>query len=404
MLFTLCDELEYYLSVNEISLVYYGNLCEIEQHLLYQLNVLKVYSVTQNRSGFYAIESNHGRESIKKLSLDLENIETEAVLIYRYLSNEELEIIKFNRQNIKYYILPHRLLDINYIQKSIVANISNSSIIADCSNSSSVQNYGYLKEIFSTKNILRISSINRQTDKNNKKNDSSRLPVVFLFLIKALINPVNELKRYYILIKYSNLRMLSRFIELLLFFDFIINAIIIKSFKLVSVYIYYKTNFLAGLLKVMLIRLGFGLRHILLMTGFKSFGFFIDSYYILVRIKKFVYSVYDRLFYFIYYRFIYFLYYKVFYFIYYNIFKAFFSFFYYKLFYFLYYRVGYYLYYQTRHFLLMSAFKTYGIVYDFCMLLYRFVKLVLMYPFFKIYWFSRYQYEKRIKKYYSHDI
>lgn len=396
MLFTFCDEPEYYLSVNEISLVYYGNLCEIEQHLLYRLNVLRVYPATQNRSGFYAIESSHGRESVKKLSLDLENIETEAVLIYRYLSNQELEIIKFNRQNIKYYILPHRLLDINYLQQDIIANIKNAFIITDYSNSSFVQNYSYLKNIFNTKNMLRITSVNMLAEKNSTKDDSLQLPVFILFLIKVLINPVNEIKRYYVLIRYSNLRMLSRFIELLLFLDFIINAILIKSVKSVLNYIYYKANFLAGVLKVMLIRLGYLFRHILLMSGFKSFGFVADCYYFLIRIKDHIHVIYDKLVYYIYYRFIYFLYYKVFGFFYYDLLK--------KFIYFIYFKICYFLYYKVKHFLLMAAFKTYGIIYDFVTLSFRFVKLVLMYPFFKVYWFSRFQYKKRINKHYSHDL
>jgi hypothetical protein len=51
----------------------------------------------------------------------------------------------------------------------------------------------------------------------------------------------------------------------------------------------------------------------------------------------------------------------------------------------------------------MAAFKVYGLAYDTAMLSYRFVKLVLLYPLRKVYWFTSFQYDKRIKKYFKNE-
>ena len=370
--------------MNEISLIYYGDLAQIQQHLLYLLNILKVRSATQDRSGFYAIESRHGYESAKRLTLDPGNTEAEAVLIYRYLSDEELSQIQTGRSNVKYYVLPHKLFDLEYIGRVLEKILMQTWIITDYSNSSKVQNYSVVKKAFNTKNMLRINTPSAQAGANAKTEKAIPLPVLVLFLMKILINPINEINRYYVLIKYSNLRLLSRFIELLLFLDFIVKAVVFKTL----VHTYYQFKFLSGVLKVLLIKFGFFIRHILLMMGFRSFGFFIDSYYLIVR-------SFNRLIYYFYYRFTFFIYYKVLYSLYFDIVKP--------VLHTIYYRLGYFLFYRLKHFCLMTAFKTYGILFDCSMFLFRFTKLIIMYPVFKIIWFSTFQYEKRVKKYFSHD-
>ena len=51
-----------------------------------------------------------------------------------------------------------------------------------------------------------------------------------------------------------------------------------------------------------------------------------------------------------------------------------------------------------RHIMLMAIFKTYGMLVDFLFFIHRFCTLILPYPLFKIYWFCRFQYNKRLKK------
>ena len=72
-------------------------------------------------------------------------------------------------------------------------------------------------------------------------------------------------------------------------------------------------------------------------------------------------------------------------------------------------------YYSIRHIILMATFKSYGLLVDayyaiirvlnFCYFIlikkyfyHILVQKYLLFPFFKIYWFTSYQYKKRIKK------
>lgn len=56
---------------------------------------------------------------------------------------------------------------------------------------------------------------------------------------------------------------------------------------------------------------------------------------------------------------------------------------------------------KIRHYFLIAMFKSYGLLYDLVMFVARITKLYLMYPFFKIYWFISFQYNKRIKKFFA---
>lgn len=252
--------------MNEISFIFYGELSEVQSHLLFRLNVLKVQSALPNRSGLYAVEFRHGRETTRKLTLDLENIESEAVLIYRYLSDKEMDVLINNKQNIKFYILPHRLFDLDYIRDKILTKAAQAWIIADYSNSSSVQNYHVLKKALNSKNMLRITSLGAVSGIKAENANSIQWPIFILFLMKIFFNPANE-------IKYSNSRVLDRIMELRLCIQYIF---------------------------------------------------------------------------------------------------------------------------------LMILFKTYGLFFDICTFSYRKTKLIILYPFFKIYWFTAFQYKKRIKKHDSH--
>jgi hypothetical protein len=56
--------------------------------------------------------------------------------------------------------------------------------------------------------------------------------------------------------------------------------------------------------------------------------------------------------------------------------------------------------YKIKHFFLMALYKFYGLLFDAGTFSYRVTKLYLMYPVFKIFWFTRFQYNKRIKKFF----
>jgi len=62
-------------------------------------------------------------------------------------------------------------------------------------------------------------------------------------------------------------------------------------------------------------------------------------------------------------------------------------------------RIQNFLVFKVRHFFLMALFKSYGLAYDLVMFAARVTKLYLLYPFFKVYWFTSFQYTKRIKKF-----
>ncbi|MEQ1723914.1 MAG: hypothetical protein ABL930_12120, partial [Pseudobdellovibrio sp.] len=165
---------------------------------------------------------------------------------------------------------------------------------------------------------------------------------------------------------------------------FIFKAVVVKFAKIAVQQAYYKFHFILGLLRVLIIKCGFGIRHILLMCGFKSFGFFVDSFNFFVRLKNAVVNLFIyTLWHFIFYQVGHYIFYRVGYFI--------------------FYRVGYYIFYNVRHAVYMTAFKTYGLVVDVSLASYKFFKLVLLYPLRKAYWFTSFQYNKRIKKYFKND-
>ncbi len=427
--------------MNEISLIFYGDRREVEHHLLVQLNLLKVLPSIENRSGFYINESRFGRDSLKKISLDIESGDAETILIYRYLSEKELSTLKNAVSGKKYYILPHKMFDLIYIKSKIMNLLPQAYVVTDLSEGSSLRSGRLVKSRLAPKNIVNMKSVGANHKSGDGQKSGARLPVLLLFLFKIFINPISELRRLSILIKYSNLRWISRILELVFAIEFVVNAVVIKHAKLLLIHTYYKSNYLRGVLKVVVIRAGFAFRHLILMSGFKSYGFFVDKYYQVIKpTQKFViyrvaYFLYYRVLYFLFFNVFYFLYsqirlalilfyYRVLYFLFFNVFYFLYSqirlaliLFYYRVLYFLYnrirmglilfyYRVLYFLFYtifnffrfQVRHFILISAFKIYGWMYDSALFLYRVTKLWLLYPVFKIYWFLAFQYKKRIKK------
>lgn len=377
---------EYYFIMTEASLVYYGNFEDVEKHLLSFLKVLKVEPPTQDYSGFYIKETKYGFVSLRRISLDLNETGVKDFLIYRYQSPEELKRLQAANPENKYYVLLHRYLDITYLRDNLQNVGDQAFLMVDYASSSSIQNFHYARKNWNHQNFIKINLNKNENNQQIQTTEGFQLPVLLLFLAKGLFNPVNELKRYFILLKYSNLRILSRFIELLLFLDFI--------FKFTFLQIFYKGLHIAGEFKILLIKLGFLLRHILLMCGFKSFGIFVDIFNLLVRLKDYIINlmVY-RLWHFIFYKLVHFLYYKVGYFVYYRILYYFFVH--------IIYLNSISVYYFLRHIILMTTYKVYGFLYDTAMISFRIAKLYLLYPIRKLFWFCRFQYNKRIKKYFA---
>lgn len=334
--------------------MFYGESTKVQNHLLFHLKLLKLLPATETRTGFYAIESRFGREIPRKISLDPLNQGAEAVLLYRYLSEEELLQLQAAAPTV-FYILPHKLFDRDYIKKTLLPRVPQAGFISDFSGTSFVHGFNLVKKEFKVGNILRLKSTGHQNNENESGSRGVQLPVLILFLLKIFMNPVNEIRRYSLLLKYSNLRILSRFLELFLAIDFVLNAVILKTLRQLLIRVWYSSNFILGLFRVALIKLGFGIRHVFLMSGFKSYGILVDVYYSVLRVGQFV---------------LYFLYYRV-----------------------LLRGLAY-----LRHVVLISSFRFYGLFFDLCTFSYRFTKLVLLYPFFKIYWFMAFQYKKRIKK------
>ena len=360
--------------------MFYGELSKVQNHLLFHLKLLKLLPPTETRNGFYAIESRYGREIPKKLALDPACHEGEAVLLYRYLSEEELQNLETTAlKSVVFYILPHKMFDRDYIKKTLLPRVPQAGFISDFSGSSLVHSFNLVRKEFKAGNILRLKSTGQNQSESESSGPMIQLPVLILFLLKIFMNPVNEIRRYSLLIKYSNLRILSRFFELFLAVDFVINAVVIRLLRLLVLRIWYSSHYLVGFYRVVLIKLGFGIRHVFLMSGFKSYGLVVDTYFSVLRwASSLLQLVFYRGLYFLYYRVGYFLFYGVFYFLYYRIFLT-----------------GYAV---LRHAVLISIFRLYGLAFDICTFSYRIAKLKLLYPVFKIYWFLAFQYEKRIKK------
>lgn len=407
--------------MSESKLVFYGDSDQIQQNMLYLMEFVEIRVVNDEKAGFYLNENKYGTVSEVKLSLDLENLSADAVLLYRYLSDTELDIIKNADRPLKYFILAHKNLDLSYIKK---IGLSPTQIVVLCGqiNSPSLKNKSSVSKVIDTKNFSSLRSVVAQSKTGRKESD---LPLIFLLLIKFFVSPINSVKGFVSRLKHSNIRVLDRFVELVYFAIFILNAILWKYARILGGGAWYSFDKCIVLLRVCAIKIGFGIRHVLLMTGFKSFGVFIDTSHAFIRMwDKFMDFVVYKFLYRIYYRGIFafgvFCFYRVlvpmWQFISYKILIKSWNFFWYKCVFFLYYRVGYFLYYnvwfylyyviltnighffkyQVRHFILMSLYKIYGLLYDMWTLFYRIFKLYLLYPVRKTYWFCSYQYKKRI--------
>lgn len=439
--------------MNESKLIFYGLEQDIRQHMLYIMNFVEVRPAEDGKSGFFIQENRYGQLDIKRIDVDSHTSqETDAILLYRYLSEAEKKKISSQNALKKYYILSHKHFDLSYLESLGIA-ATQTVVLCGHLNSTALKDRQYIRRQFKTNNIsiLKMPVIKAPKVKTN----AIELPLIFLLFLKFFVNPINEAKGFFERVKHSNIRVVYHFFELLSFLGFVCKAIVWKYLLILLGSLWRILNSIFVLLKILAIKIAYGIRHLLLMMGFKSFGIFIDSYHAFIRmwdrfmdvfVYKFLYQIYFNYIFkgalFIYHQVIMksinFIFYKiilsiwaffrgyvwVFFkvyiwnFIFYKIIMNIFvflklhvwDFLYYKLGYFLYYRVFYYFYfvlvkgvinfvkYDVRHFFLMCLYKGYGVLYDLSTFLYRITKLYLLYPLRKLYWFCNYQYNTRVKR------
>lgn len=529
--------------MNLVSFIFFGKETELDSIILKKLKVLEFRPAENEYSGLYVVEKKYGQQDIRKIDLSYKAESEGDWLIYRYLSDDELLAIKTNSINKRLYILMHNYYSYDFLMSDpIIKNKENQLLyIVDAANDE-FKTSDYVNKRLKTKNIYQLQRIaNKKKDEATHSNLKNNFLLYWVgFLVKALLNPAQELSRFVAILRYSKLRIFGRSLELVLFAHFILKKIIFTPLQISIIKIYHFIIWLGGCFKIVLIKLGFLIRHILLMMGFKSFGALIDSTHFAIRLKDFIvkWSYYNFLhrmyydyvraffikifelltkFYFkylhsayfktihtfyykvlhktyfktihafyykvihklyfqivhrfyhnvvkkildyiwvnflsilifdfivkrVYYGFIFKIYYSVvftFYhkvlkktftsvffgfiqplyyavivnFLYYGILHAFYHKVVVKAFVFLKYKLVFSVYYgffvpsyhsllnilryKIRHWILLLYYKTYGFLFDCCTFGYRVFKLYLMYPFFKVYWFTKFQFNKRIKK------
>ncbi|WP_041575142.1 hypothetical protein [Pseudobdellovibrio exovorus] len=285
--------------MNESKLIFYGQEQDIRQHMLYVMNFVEVRPVEDNKSGFFIQENRYGQLDLKKIDVDY-NFEQEvgAVLLYRYLSEAEKEKISSQDSLKRYYVLSHKHFDLSYLEELGIA-ATQTIILCGHLNSTALKDRQYISRQFKTKNIsiLKMPAIKTQ----KVKTKTVGLPLIFLLFLKFFVNPINEAKGFFERVKHSNVRLVYRFFELLSFLGFVCKAIIWKYILIFLGGLWKTLNYGFVLVKIVAIKIAYGVRHLLLMMGFKSFGIFIDSYHAFVRVwdrfmdvfvYKFLYRIY----------------------------------------------------------------------------------------------------------------
>lgn len=513
--------------MNLVSFIFFGKETELDSIILKKLKVVEFRPIENGYKGLYAVEKKYGLQDIRKIDLSYQDENEGDWLIYRYLSNDELLAIKSNSINKRLYILMHNYYSYDFlISDPIIKNKEDQLLyVVDAANDE-FKTSDYVNKRLKTKNIYQLqkTAVKKKDEAVQVSLKNNFLVYWVGFLIKALLNPAQELSRFAAILRYSKLRIFGRFLELILFLHFIVKKVIFIPLQVAFIKIYHFVIWLGGCFKIVLIKLGFLVRHVLLMMGFKSFGALIDSTHFAIRFKdfiikwsyynfihrvyydyvraffikifeliakfyfKYLHSAYFKTIHAFYYRVIHKLYFQVVHRFYHNvvkkildyiwvnflsiiifdfivkrvyygfIFKIYYSvvftfyhevlkkvftalffgfiqpiyytvfvnFLYYgilhtfyhkivvKAFVFLKYKLVFTVYYgffvplyhnvlnilryKIRHLVLLTYYKAYGFLFDSCTFGYRIFKLYLMYPFFKVYWFTKFQFNKRIKK------
>ncbi len=420
----------------ENKITYYGNPI----NLIGSLATLEIFStVVEN----FDIDNHcilrgrkYGQVVEQKLHLDCTTISqnafnqgSNAFLVYKYLSFFELETLKHHFENdihFKIYVLAHRLFDFSEaIDRLVAEGVARSRIVVICLHShlnSKVYNETELNSNFKDqlvgheKFLLSAKAV-RSTKTAPKK--SWALPFFIIQFLQLLLNPWQQTKN-------SKKLWVQRIFELFNFVafqksHFSMVARIFRHLALMSGFRFYgwivdSYNFLVRFFtsamndtRVMLIKLFYFIRHWTLIPCFKFYGLFVDGYYFTLKLLR-------PIFYFVRHWTLLLVF---------NIYGAMVDTFYLALkiirptFYFfrhwslmsMFKSYGlvidlYYLalkslrraYYFLSHWSLMSFFMTYGLCVDLYFLTLRVAQKTFLFPFFKAYWFLEFQYEKRLKK------
>lgn len=476
--------------MNEVELVFYGQKNELNSSVLQKMGVVHYRTPTEVLKGLFVVEKRYGSEIRKPITADILGEHSDADwIIYRYLSPEEEQAVRENKLNKKIYVVLHNYYSFQRLFETLLKeNINQYSLIVDRFNPE-IKTIHDVSNVIKTKSYFNIIKPKVVVEKNtDAKSFDFSLWIMLVALAKILLNPINELNRYSILMKYSQARGMIRFVELFSFIVFLVRWVALKLF-----YGLYRG---LGLSKVVSIKAGFFTRHIALMSVFKIYGALVDTLAFLYRIFRlgfltpvyywlggFLWKYFVGSVLFVYRIFKLYIFTPVYFglggwllknagvpafnFIRFSVRHVFvvggakiygvlfdltvFLYRILKLYFFVpvfvdlrgwLYRVlgvpilnflkfnvrhvlimvsaktyGF-LYdvlmwsdrwirlpvqnffkFTVRHFFLMVAFKTYGLIVDIVLFIHRIGKLYIMYPFFKVYWFSSFQYKKRIKKY-----
>lgn len=374
-------------------------------------------------NGLFLVQNKYGRTFVNKLKIFSEDFlflndhlnddeDVQGLLIHKYLNDEELKYIqiKFEKNpSFKLYIIAHYYYDFIKVYEQCYNYINNKNAIevmvsSDRSDKNIINIYNLTDYFKQNKNILLcvlrkdVTSVREQSGTKNRTEFASKFPYFLLNFIKYLINPLNEFKKIPRVTKNIKYIYLNRIFELFSVFKYILINTVVAF--------YFFNKKISGFFKICLIKIIFLIRHILLMSHFKTYGVVVDIYHATQRtfIYSFNFCLYSLLMPFYYkvllkgfdilkssvlkyHRFIYYLLlHKLYYLV---LVKYGLRFFY---------KIVLPILYRFRHILLMALFKTYGMMVDFAFFIHRFVTLILPYPLFKIYWFCSFQYNKRLKK------
>lgn len=322
---------------------------------------------SEQRQGLFLRSQKLGRTIEKKLSSSYHDL-SESFLLDRPLGDLDWKCISIHIEAqpfIDFYILAHRLFDVKQVVlklKALGVSPQNIHLIVSGEIKESLwlteRNLDRSSPVFKGVQVIPIR-LHQRAVVPVKVKRTFIIPFALIGILKILLSPFLELKKAYQFLLISQFVWLKRGGELISFLLYLINS---------TRLLFHSARYIFGVSQRWTIPAYFKTRHVLLMTHFKSYGVVVDFYFWNERWLR-----------------------------------AGFSFL----------RLGLIqIYFVVRHFLLMGLFKTYGFLFDvgvFCFysilrvwhLTLAFGRLVWFYgsyPLFKIYWFSEFQYNKRIKK------
>ena len=208
--------------MNEVELVFYGHQGELESSVLQKMGVVHYRPASGGLKGLFAVEKRYGSEVQKPLTPDILGDHSDADwIIYRYLSADEEKAVRENKLNKRIYVILHNYYSFNRLYESLLKeNINQYSLVVDRFNTE-IKNIHDVNSVIKTKNYFNIIKPKIVLEKKaDKTSFDFSIWIMLVALGKILLNPINELNRYSILVKYSQARVLIRFVELFSFFVF----------------------------------------------------------------------------------------------------------------------------------------------------------------------------------------